>query len=573
MQLVGLDELREALRAGDGGALKDLLLRDNGGKVLNLHGIEQLARLCAALAVRAFSTHGEVVDSICSRAQAEGLRPGGPQWAAFFAACEPELPLHRYQRTAGGSIRFDEKHRPRLIGDEAKMAELLQNPYPALCRLQLDSQEVQKRLRESVQARSTHPARLAYDKAKGSFVLQRKRLPYPASVSEADFETVQTETFAASNAALQAAALLFIARAHLTGVDRFEPKTARLHDFYRDAMLLEGVQAQWLANGVALAQVQAFLPALAHYRGQPAQGEPQVFVGHVPHHARLSVFTPFALYNEAARAKEALREALRAEHAEQVAEIAARRAAIDDELRAIRAQTGALPRNQRQERARLKQRQQELQAQDEALAKQQRDCAAHLPFATFSLKFGGSTPRNLAAELDQSLHTANVRVFLPVSRQHAVDRAQARSYARQALLAGEVSLPGQMPRFLAADASDAYSRRQRQALFTQVARECMQPLLEFRRHWRSRHDWLAGRAALDEETAKLDHLAPQFRVFVAGGDRLDSAQRRALLDRLALELGKAVRLAFVRQYGKRFPAVHDRQLQDCARTLVRRLGA
>jgi hypothetical protein len=228
MRLITFTEFSERLAGDSNGAVKALLLHDSDGEVLELKNCEELAQLCAALTVRTFPPAKRAIQQRILKAMPEGAAPGGSAWVAHFVEHESDFPFDRYQRKASGEVKLEPgTNLPLMTSDDNKMGTLLRNPYAALAVLDLRTPETTNALNDFLASRSTHPAKLSYERASGSFVLAKPRVPYVSSVTEADFLTVQTETFAVKNAALQPAMLLFISRVSFKGT------VVRLHELYR----------------------------------------------------------------------------------------------------------------------------------------------------------------------------------------------------------------------------------------------------------------------------------------------------------------------------------------------------
>jgi hypothetical protein len=592
----------------DNGARFKRVLLQADDVVLRLTDVNDLAQFTAAMTVLAWPPFDDSKISISRRIFREAPGPvGSPQWQAYVESREAELPFDRYQRTKGEGketgkgktakrgkkappaapdsqpspdeksdtaetvaykIVVDDKQQLiKLVSDEGKKADLLLAPYAALRQVPLAEILASKELEARLIARSTHPARLSYAHASGSFALSAPRPSFPAALCESDYKTVQTETFAVGNAAWQAATLLFIARIEWQG------QVQRLHQALAQPEARAAVAQIWQAQGVEHAA--AFLDKLAQYRVEPLRGEPQVFVGNVPDHEALSCLTPFPLFKEVARAKQALADAYAKQQRERADEVSEKIKAIDRQIAEVRAYKGASGKPTPAEREQKAERIAALEAQKchEKAAGEGLSKAKELGFRSFELLYGGSNPQNLAAELSKSIHHANVILFVPVSRQHRVDQSAARSFVPGALLEGRLALPREMPRFLRHDSSGARGREQRRALFEDCAAQALERLLELQTHWLSRHDALKGEAVLDERAAELSALPPEFKLYVTRGlgqPELDAAQRRDALAALAGKVSAAVSAGLHRAYPQQYSSAHDQELREAALAVVRR---
>ncbi len=566
MQHLTLSEFSKQLTTGEGDFKETLVL--DSGSVLQLNDSADVARLLATLTVLAFPpSKTEILTAIAARA--EGYPVGTKEWSDVFLAHEYELPFDRYQRTKSGALKPNPVTRlPDLQADNSKKGALLENPYDALKKLNLHTICDGKALQDILTSRSTHPAKLSYAQASGSFVLVAPRKAYPASVTEADFQTVQNEAFASNNAAVQAAANLFIARVFYAG---------RLYRAYQllgqDGMAAE-VQAHWTSNDVDDATY--FLQLLQTYRAVPHQGEPQVFVGPVPCHACLSILTPYSLFKEAARAKEALHAAHELSKSNSGLEGAI--ADIENQLAEANLElANKTPKPTAERKGELKKLvdslKKEKTSQSEKLKVLKK---SYLDFKPFQLMFGGAKPNNLVNGVDTSLHAANVRLFVPVSRQHRVDKSGARAFVSDSLLSRHIELPHTLPRSLVVKEPNARERKEQARFFECCVLNCLSPLLELQYDWRQRHDELLGVAALSQEAAQLTQVPPEFKLFITGAadfsttdesERLSATERRELISRLARAVAARVSEALLSKYSV-FSAVHDELLRATALSVV-----
>jgi hypothetical protein len=286
-----------------------------------------------------------------------------------------------------------------------------------------------------------------------------------------------------------------------------------------------------------------------------------VFVGPVPDHLCLSVMTPFALFKEVVRAKEALSAQLEAENEEVRAALEKKKVALTTELESAKAKRKALTKEQATIKSEL-----------ERVSKALKVTPEEPSFRSFELLYGGSTPRNLAAELDKSLHTANVLLFVPVSRQHRVDKAEMRSHRAASLLQGRAYLPPKLPSCLNPGALDAPARQQRTKLFAELMAQRAAPLLELKFYWLTRSDELTGEAALSEKAATLGHLSPELQAFIAGAPSLEAPQRAELRRQLADTLTASASAALHSAYSDEYSANHFDELRACALRFVQAEG-
>lgn len=557
MQLVSLNHLVEALSGKDADSeLKTLLLRDNGERVLDLSNARDLASFVAGTIALSFQAKkGTLFAPV--KEEAARLEVNSPEWTALFLQMEAGLPLTQFKRNAKGDFVLDgdNKSLPMMVADPGKQARVFQNPYPALSSLDLDEVLNSTDMAKALVAKASHPASLAYAQAAGAFHLAAPRRSPVHSVSEADFLTVQDETFCVS-AAFQKLIFLFVARVHVDG------KVARLHELYAQEEFRNCIAREWGEHGIDGA---ALLTALAGYRTAPLSGEPQVFVGDAPNIRRLSVLTPFSLSKEVRRAKETLREQFDAEFN---VEARARREAQVEEARALVAELKKVPARQR-----TAEHTRRLDEATAALAKlktefKEESKKKYLPLKSFELLFGGSTPRNLATDLDKGLHSANVLMWLPNPKRGAAAQGKARSHHAPSLLGGRVRLPGELPRCLRADALLAADKKARTRVFEGIAQGVMAPLLELRDVWRADEEALleAPAGAQGTESRKvsevLTHLDNRYRAFINGGDGLTPTDRRAVLAELGKQVAARVREELARAYPKTLSSVHDEELKQ-----------
>lgn len=545
------------------GLLKRALLRDATDSAqfgtLTLSSAEEVAQLVALGALLACEENG--------KSELRGLKKdhSGEELTSRYEACSAANPFQSLKKAKSGEFVLDAKEKlPVFELDNAKIAPTLTSSmkaFRAAAALDLTELVNSTAFKEAFANQATHPTKLSAPAGKGGF---RKVVPVPIPaafphVTEEDFATRETVTLAA-NASYQKMWSL------LLPLFSYEGQVYRLSSFFSQrpdvaAAVSQVLTENGVTQGAAAIQALAALPA----PGRTFSGEPQVFCGNLPQTERVSVMAPFGLFKEIGRAKRALKD----EYQQDALALADTLQAEIDGLGA-RIEKLSVTGNAGTDKKKL-QREKALLADQVRKCKdeQKRLQSTWLKIPSFTLMFGGAIPRNVALDLDTTLHSANVQVYIPSPRT-VVKRISNRAFRLSSLVSRpRLSGSGDLPRFLEANALGAKLKRARQDFFAGLICEAMAPLKDMQLEWQTRSKQFAGDVALSNSAQRsLAEASGPFALFIKGDQTLNNKEAMGQLLVVVEAICKTVLEALWDKYSTKMHSTFDRELFDLATNAV-----
>lgn len=543
------------------GILKSALLRDAktpGDDLgnLTLASADDVAQVLAFVAtIASLSNEKDTLKAL--KAQFSG-----PELQDQFNALDAKHPAMRLKRAKAGELVLDVKDKiPVFELDGKKVGPLLRDAkraFAAAATLDLEALVASVAFKDAFAGRVSHPTKLSSTSGNGGF-FKTSRVEIPSdfgSVTEEDYLTRETVTLAC-NAAYQKMWSL------LLPIVSFEGRTYRLATLLAErADVAAAVSRVLVDNGVA--QGPALVDALRTDYASATFGEPQVFAGDLPEVERLSVLAPYGMFNEMARAKKAVQAEYEADH-ESIA------ALIQAEIDQVEARVEALaePASKEQKKAAAEEK--------KALAEKLKKLKADKKFAStrwlsiplFKLQFGGANPRNLAMDLDTSIHDANVQVYVPTPRNPELAIGRKAFVPKSLVAAPTLRKFDKLPRYLAANATGAALTRARRDLFADLIAGALAPLKQLQDAWRTRSQALVGEVALGADAqGEIELRDAAWSLFVKGDESLNNKEAAERLRPLTEQVARAAKMALQHACGEDLPATHDAELTRMAQDAV-----
>lgn len=413
---------------------------------------------------------------------------------------------------------------------------------------------------------ASHPTRLSAGAGRGGFIKStHQAMPADfASVTESDFTTCQDRTLTCS-AGYQKNWFL------LLPLVEFEGTLYRLSSLLAERRdLAEATSAVFLAHDVE--QGPALVEAVSQAGPARFFGEPQVFAGDLPQVQRLSVFTPFSLFKESARAKAAIIRAYRDEQITAADAIEDDITATEDKISRLTEIADGVPGLDKAARKEATEAKKVLKETLRTLKADKKAATAYrLYINSQALLFGGSTPRNTALDLDKSLHSANVRVFIP-TRVDTVDtigrRVLVTGQSARSLLLDVPTLPvfEKLPRCLAPKAARFEDVKHRRSLFSGVIADVLVPLLALQDAWRARAIQATGAGLLEQAAVEaIESADTDWSLFVKGDTTLTTQEATERLEPLAVAVVKNVKATLMAACHNKLSAAFDAELLKLVR--------
>lgn len=536
------------------GILKTVLLRDAPAAAadlgtLALANVEEVAHFLAVSVVLASESNGK--DELKALKQSFDGAELDQKYMELSAA-HPHQSLNRNKK---GELVIDAKDGiPVFELDGRKVAPILRNAeqaFAAAGKLDLNQLVQSKAFIEALGSRVSHPTKLSAPSGAGGFLkVESSEMPADFGfMTEADFVTRETVTLACS-AGYQK---LWVV---LLPLFEFDDKTVRLAALMASNPDVAGEVCHVLiAHGVT--QGPALVYGLSRLTVGKVSGEPQVFCGDLPAVERLSVLAPYGLFNEFSRAKRALQAEHDSDREQDVALLDEEIALVEKDLNAL-APAGT----SRDEKRRVAEIKDKLTARIKQLkADQNRLTSAWLSIPCFPLMFGGANPRNMAMDLDTSLHAANVQVYVPSPRLE-VHQASARAFVASAMVTVPKLRPSaELPAFLTPRATGGALKKARNDFFAQLISAAMAPAKELQEEWQSRSKAFVGEVTLSAaaQDQVLDGDGP-WNLFLKGSETLNNKEAMAQLAPVLHDIGSAVRKALQAAFGDNTPSTFDGEM-------------
>lgn len=558
-----LSQLANALATAEVSAvsvLKAALLNDAvpGAAVagtLSLGDARELAHFTAVCTLLATQSNGKPeLNAI--------LAQGATDLSTAFAEFEQTRAWQRFSRKNGELILQDGT--PVLELDPVKLAEVLRTPataFKALASVDIPSLVTSTGFCGAFAGQVSHPTKLSAGRGAGGFY-KTEHVAVPvdfASVTEEDFHTRETATLSGS-AGFQKMWWLLLPLIQVEG------ETHRLASFFGAHPAVANDVATIL-NSAGVSHATELMDALSAPARPAFSGEPQVFCGDLPNAERLSVLAPFGMFNEMSRARKTLERAYESERDGLLDRVDADIAALDAEVVALR-DTPAVTKEAKQK---AQQRKAELAALlKDAKAKKRALAAKYLNIPKFNLPIGGAVPRNIAMDLDVSLHTANVRVYVPSPRK-VVHLISPKAFVAESLIARPRVHLRTLPAYLKAESYGAKHNRARRALFTELVAVAMMPLLTLRDEWQERAKVIGGAVALSTPAqghiAEVEASKAPWAMFVKGDDALNQKDAMVRLAPLVRDIAGKVSQALHDALAD-MPATFDGEIKELAAAAV-----
>lgn len=558
-----LQEFAARLQTHDDAAMaqfKAVLLRDSR----DASALPETLELASAVDVAHFLAVAAVVasQSNCKEElkQIRDAHEPGPALDAAYEAFSAASTYQCLQRTPKNEFLLQEGL-PVVELDAKKVSGPVLDAKRALAafaELDLASLVSSKAFVDALSSRVSHPTKLSAPAGKGGF-LKTKSVVLPVdfqSITEEDFVSRESATLSC-NASFQKMWILMLPIVRYQGM---QVRIAQL--LAQDEGLANEVIGVLKAAGVGAAE--DFINALRRPVAGGLQGEPQVFAGDLPTTERLSVLAPYGMFKEVTRAKYAISAAYATERDERVE-------ALDSQINQVSAslaeQTTASASTKAEKQA-AQARKKELTEELRKLKHERKALASlYLNVPSYSLMFGGAVPRNVAMDLDTSIHTANVLVSVPTVRK-PVNAISSKVFVPKALLHTPRLQLKKLPAYLAADAVGARFTRARHALFLDIIFDVMTPLLLAREEWETRSKELAGAVALS--TAAQGNIVDRddaYGLFIKGAAELNQKDALQKLRPLVKDISATVKAVLVKTCPD-MPAIYDEELLELVNKTV-----
>lgn len=557
LMTITLLDFAERLRTHDDAAMaqfKAVLLRDARDPTMLPEHLElatafDVAHFLAIALVVASQSNGKDELQRIKESQSDPAA----RLAAFeaFAAANPYQTL---QRTPKNELVI-QKDIPVVELDASKLAGIVEDApraFRAMRAINLSELMASTALTEALASRVSHPTKLSAPAGKGGF-LKTHTVAVPEgfeSVTEEDFLSRETATLSC-NAAFQKMWVLMLP------LVTYQGQSLRLAQLLaQDEVLATEVQATLEDMGIGAAG--DLIAALRRPATGGMQAEPQVFAGDLPHTERLSVLAPYGMFSEMWRAKAAVSAAYTVERDERVADLDVRIAHVTADLEVL----AKAPASTKAEKQTAQLRKKELMDGLRALKNERKALSSkYLNVPSFSLMFGGSVPRNVAMDLDTSLHGANVLVSVPSIRKPVSDVSNKVFSAKTLLYSPRIRLP-KMPACLADGVVGARFTKARQGIFLDLIVEAMTPLQTAREEWATRAKELAGDRALSASAqGNVADRDDAYGLFIKGDPDMNQITASNKLRPLIKDISAVVKGALVKAFSD-MPASYDEELLD-----------
>jgi hypothetical protein len=531
--------------------LKEVLLRDRrpaGVDTLTLDNALEVAHFLALMAlVACLSNEKDSLKALKNTlADAELL--------GEYELFEQRLTLQSFTRIKNGMLKLGEDNLPTAELDAKKLALLLRSSsqvFTEAAKLSLAELATSKGFLDAFSSRVSHPTKLSAPRGAGGFFKNTSAVcDNPASVTEEDFATRETATLACNAAYQKMWALLLPLVAYQGQTMRLVSLLIALPD------LTESVRQILIDSGMT--QGSVLLDAMVEPFTACIEGEPQVFCGDLPHTERVSVLAPYGLFSEMDRARRAVAAAYDKDRDDKLGIYAEELADKEAELAAL-----GIGATTREKKRTLSDEIKRLKADRKSLS------ATWLPIPCFTLQFGGANPRNLAMDLDTTLHTANVRVYVPNQRKPVAEIGN-KAFISSALIAMP-DLPrfDKVPRCLLPQAIGAVLARQRRTLFAELTAQAMAPLKALQEEWRTRSKVFAGDVALAASAEEEIRFADDaWSFFIKGDEKVNVTDAERRLRPLVDGIAKAVKTVLKRACDGQLSDVYDTELVETVAGVV-----
>ncbi|MDO8414872.1 MAG: hypothetical protein Q7S87_01525 [Agitococcus sp.] len=547
--------------------LKSVFLRDidaEGNASLPVvlespHDVAHMLAVCAQVAL--LDNQKATLKAI--KAQSANAIEASTQYAAF----EMALPFQVMMRNKKGELELDKKeHIPTIEASGTKLAHTFMNAAAAfklMATANIDELVTSTAFKSALDMRVSHPTKMSAPAGAGGYLVGPYTDVEPefGHLTESEFKTRETVTLACT-AGFQKMWVL------LLPLVIFEGKTYRLSTLMAQRSdVADAVSTVFMQNDVP--QGVMLVDAMRSSATISFSGEPQVFCGDLPNVAHVSVLAPFGLFNEVYRAKKEISAAYSLEQADRAnafdTDIAATEHALA-ELALLKGPAGKTAEVLTQ-KLKLTNALRELKVDKKLVSN------TYLNIEVFPLLIGGGNPRNMAMDLDTSVHKANVQAFIPTIQQ-PVNQLGKRTLVRGAAIAtalmGKVTVPSfkTLPRFLAAEALGADNKAKRAALFIELIAMAMSPLMALQEDWRTRADAVVDGLALERAAQdKIVISGADWSVFLKGDDTKNLKDLLITLTPLAKQVFDVVNTALQASFKSSntpLSHTHDKELYDLA---------
>lgn len=489
--------------------------------------------------------------------------------AAELAQLEASWPLQVLVRKSDGTPDLDKTSKlPRLEVDAKKLGTVLQQGDLAALvnNVDLAAPQELKAIVEAISSRATHPVKLSVDSGasradvKGGFVKVdhiRAAVGFAGSVSEQDYLVDATPALTCS-ASYQSKDWLALTRVFYEGQEQVLCDRLNRDEALR-AQLLDELTKDSRVQGAA-----QLLGILGTAEAAGFSGEPQVFCGDSQKMHALAPLMPLSLLGEALRAKNSLREMHDAGDALEAEKVAAQ---IVDAQAKVEALKAAAKSKDKVEKATAKAQLEEareavatLKLRERALTK------GFLSIPTFTLLFGGTTPRNLASGLSTAVHSA--ALFTRIRERQVRAAVSNKAFLPNSLVTEPNVEARKLPKAFAENTAAA--KAVRKSFFAGLASAALQPLIALREAW-DEPDWEAHTALYEKARAELDHGKLHDAVigwFVKGDTGLTGTAAREAFKPLIADVCTQVRRALARAFPATAFGDFESELQEAACAVV-----
>jgi hypothetical protein len=484
-----------------------------------------------------------------------------------YAENEANNRFQSLKRDKAGEFVLDkEENIPTFELDGKKIAKLILNAdsaFFAVAGIDLDALVESRAFKDATTMRVSHPTKLSAPSGVGGF-LKTTSNPMPEdflSVTEEDYLTRETDTLACSAGFQKMWALIL-------PIVSFDGKTVRIADLLaNDHALSDAVSQVFLDNNVSSGNV--LVEALSGKREAKMSGEPQVFCGDLPHARRISLLAPYSMFNEVIRAKKVVtheyekdRDVL-LEGAD--AAIAMAESAIDENK--LQAADKTISKDKKklltEEKKRLNDDLRKLKANKGSLA------SKNLTISAFTMQFGGSTPRNIAMDMDTTLHSANVRVMIysanPMESANSGQAFQPSSHVATPRLEKFEKIP----RYLDPDATGIKLSAARREFFAEIITASLAPLMGLQESYRNRSDALINEVALGSDAQdRIEMTDAGWSIFIKGDRAINNKAAAVILEPLVTKVTSACKKSLQTAMGDGLSSFYDAELRDLAAVII-----
>lgn len=562
LTLNSLADLVESSEDPAMGLLKTAFLRDAPPEsgiagTLHLRSTDEITHFIGFLAVLATQANGKDCLKALKAAHT------GAELALEYAQCSAANPLQSLKRAKTGEFVLDPKDNiPVFELDGKKVAPLLRTPvlaFAALKEINLVELTTSAAFVQAFSSRVSHPTKLSASAGSGGFLKAfTAEIPVGfAGVTEEDYVTRETVTLACSAGYQKMWSMLL----PLFVFEETQYRPTSLMCSRPDIAKL--ISDTFAKNGVP--QGAALVQALQQENVGKLSGEPQVFCGDLPNVQRLSVLAPYSLFNEISRARRAIQAEYEIDRDALVIN-------LDKELLALEASAAALDAaatTKESKKANLLAKKELADKTRKVKADRKSLTSKYLSIPFFSLQFGGANPRNLAMDLDTSIHSANVLARVPAPAKVVSDIGRKAFYSNTLVAVPRITKMSGLPRYLQPGVTGSAQTMKRVNFFADLITVAMAPLMEMQLEWKTRAKELGGEVALSVSAQdKVEVSDACWSLFVKGDDSVNNKDAMALLKPLCLSIAKAVKSSLQAAFDGAVSSSFDSELDNLATAAV-----